>query len=215
VRAIASRFNEQFDHLDVLVNNAGVSLLTRKLSVDGFEMTFAVNHLAHFLLTNLLLDALRASPSARVVTVSSGNHFSEHLNFDDLQLRHFYTPVTAYGRSKLANILFAYELARRMSGAHITSNALTPGMVATGIWKKVNRWIGPLIYPIVQRMGQTPLQGAQTSIYLATSPEVEGVTGQYYANKRPIKSSPVSYDQDTARRLWDVSAQLVGLESPA
>lgn len=120
--------------------------------------------------------------------------------------------MQAYGRSKLANILFTYELARRMASTGITSNALTPGRVATDIWKKVNRWLTPLINPIMQRIAQTPLEGAQTSIYLATSPEAEGVTGKYYAEKHPIRSSSVSYDLDAAQQLWEISSQMVGLD---
>ncbi len=212
IRAISKTFYDQHNHLDVLVNNAGAFFLRRKLSVDGIEMTLAVNHLAYFLLTNLLIDALKASPSARVVNVSSGSHYNEQLDFDDLQLTKFYNPMQAYGRSKLANVLFTYELARRMANTGITSNALTPGMVATDIWKKVNRWLTPLINPVIQRIAQTPLEGAQTSIYLATSPEVEGVTGKYYADKRPVRSGPVSYNLDAAQRLWEISLQLVGLD---
>jgi retinol dehydrogenase-14 len=211
IRLIARRFLDDHDHLDVLVNNAGGFNLRRSLTVDGLEKTFAVNHLAYFLLTNLLLQASLASPSARVVNVSSGSHYGEQLDFDNLQLTGFYNPMQAYGRSKLANILFSYELARRLAGTHVTSNALTPGMVATDIWKKVNRWLTPVIDPIIQRIGQTPLQGAQTSIYLASASEVEGITGKYYAYSHPVQSSPASYDLDTARRLWEVSSRLVGL----
>lgn len=213
IRSAVKTFYEQHDHLDILVNNAGAFFLRRKLSVDGIEMTLAVNHLAYFLLTNLLINALKASPSARVVNVSSGSHTNEHLDFNNLQLTRFYNPMQAYGRSKLANVLFTYELARRMASTGITSNALTPGMVATDIWKKVNRWLTPLINPVMQRIGQTPLEGAQTSIYLATSPEVEGVSGKYYADKRPVRSSSVSYDPDAAQRLWEISSQLVGLDA--
>ena len=212
VRCLAQDFLDQHDRLDVLVNNAGAAFLTRRLSMDGFEMTLAVNYLSHFLLTHLLLPALRASPSARVINVSSGGHFSQHLDFDDLQIARFYNPYKAYGRSKLANILFSYELARRLSGTHITSNALTPGMVATEIWKKVHPLITPFLYPIIRRKGQTPLQGAQTIIYLASSPEVEGITGLYYAYNHPIRSSPASYDETSAHRLWEVSLHLAGLE---
>jgi retinol dehydrogenase-14 len=212
VRTMAQVFLEQNDRLDVLVNNAGAAFLFRKLSQDGFEMTFAVNHLAHFLLTNLLLPALQASPSARVVNVSSGSHYNQVMDFNDLQVSHSYSPWKAYGRSKLANILFTYELARRLSGSHVTSNALTPGFVATDIWKKVNRFLTPLIYPFVARRAQTPLQGAQTSIYLAISPDLEGVTGLYFAYRHPVHTSPASHDETVSRRLWEVSAQLTGLE---
>ncbi len=213
VRAMAQMFFDQHGHLDVLVNNAGVAFLFRTLSEDGYEMTFAVNHLAHFLLTNLLLPALRASNSARVVNVSSGAHHNQRIDFTDLQLRRFYNPMKAYGRSKLANILFSYELARRLAGSHITSNALTPGMVATEIWKKVNRFLTPIIYPVIARRAQTPLEGAQTSIYLATSPEVENVTGLYYAYMHPVQSSQASHDEQIAKQLWDASAMLTGLGS--
>ncbi len=211
VRAMAESFKERFDHLDVLINNAGAAYLFRKLSEDGFEMTFAVNHLAHFLLTNLLMPSLQASRSARVINVSSGGHFNQVMDFNDLQVSHSYNPWKAYGRSKLANILFSNELARRTSGSQITSNALTPGMVATDIWKKVNRWLAPFIYPIISRIGQAPIQGAQTSIYLATSPDVEGVSGLYYGDKQPVQSSPASQDEATAQRLWMVSSELTGL----
>ncbi len=211
VRTVAQAYLDQHDHLDVLINNAGTSSLSRKVSADGFELSFAVNHLAHFLLTNLLVDALIRSPSARVVTVSSGAHLGQELDFDNLQLAHAYAPFRAYGRSKLANILFAYELARLLEGTHVTSNVMTPGMVATEMWRKVNRWIGPLVYAVIKRTAQTPAQGAETITYLASSPEVDGTTGQYYAYKHPIQSSEASHNVETARRLWKVSAELTGV----
>jgi NAD(P)-dependent dehydrogenase (short-subunit alcohol dehydrogenase family) len=127
-----------------------------------------------------------------------------------MQLKRFYNPIQAYGRSKLANILFTYELVRRLAGTRVTANSLTPGMVATDIWKKVNRWLSPLIYPVIRRIGQTPLQGAQTSIYLATSPELEGINGKYFVNKKPVRSDPATYDLDIALLLWQKSIELVG-----
>jgi NAD(P)-dependent dehydrogenase (short-subunit alcohol dehydrogenase family) len=184
------------------------------MSIDGIEMTLALNHLAYFLLTNLLVDALLASPSARVVNVSSGSHLNEHMDFNNLQLQKFYNPIQAYGRSKLANILFTYEFSRRMTGTQVTANALTPGMVATHIWGNVSRWLTPLINPIMQRIALTPLEGAQTSIYLATSPEVKGITGKYFANQHAVASSPASYDLMAAQWLWEMSEDLVGLEKP-
>ncbi len=211
VRAITEKYIQRADHLDVLVNNAGGAFLFRKESVDGIEMTFALNHLAYFLLTNLLLEALKASPSARIINVSSGAHYGQHIDFDDLQMKRFYNPVAAYGRSKLANILFTYELSRRLAGTQVTANALTPGMVATDIWKKVTPLATLLVYPIIRKRGKTPLEGAQTSIYLASSPEVKGITGKYYANCLPKKSDPVTYDVSIAQKLWQVSSELVGL----
>ena len=211
IRKAAQHFYEHHNHLDVLVNNAGAFFLFKRLSVDGIEMTFAVNHLAYFLFTNLLLDALKVSSTARVVNVSSGSHLNQQLDFNDLQYSHFYRPMQAYGRSKLANVLFTYELSRRLEGSHITANALTPGMVATDIWKKVVPWLNPLISPVMERIGQPPLQGAQTSIYLATSPDVEGVSGKYFAHQHEVGSSPESHDPETARQLWQVSSQMVGL----
>jgi NAD(P)-dependent dehydrogenase (short-subunit alcohol dehydrogenase family) len=211
IRSVARKFYEFNNHLDILINNAGGFFLQRQLSADGIEMTFALNHLAYFLLTHLMVDALKSSTSARVINVSSGSHLHERLNFKDLQLSKFYNPIKAYGRSKLANILFTYELSRRMIGTHVTANALTPGMVATDIWKKINRWLTPLINPVIQRIGQTPLEGAQTSIYLATSGEVEGITGKYYANLRSINSDPYTYNEYASQQLWQKSLEFVGL----
>ena len=157
------------------------------------------------------MNALRSSPSARVINVSSGSHLGRNINFHDLQMKRYYNPIEAYGRSKLANVLFTYELARRLEDTHITSNALTPGMVATDIWKKVNPFLTPLIYPTIRIFGKTPLEGAQSSIYLATSPEVENVTGKYYNNQRPVRSDPISYNALAAQRLWQLSSELVNL----
>ena len=209
IRTAARFFYQKYNHLDILVNNAGGFFLHRRLSEDGIEMTLALNHLAYFLLTNLLIDALKSSPSARVINVSSSTHNNKHLNFNDLQLTRLYNPVQAYGRSKLANLLFSYELARQLADTRVTSNALTPGWVATDIYKKVNPWLTPLINPVIQRIGQTPLEGAQTSIYLATSPDVEGITGKYYSNMQPVRSSSASYGLDSARRLWELSLEFV------
>lgn len=211
IKAAAAQFNAKYDRLDVLVNNAGGAFLRRTLTVDGIERTFAVNHLAYFLLTHLLIDALKNSPGARVINVSSGSHYGAQLDFDNLQLMKSYSIYRAYGCSKLANVLFTYELARRMVGTHVTSNALSPGMVATDIWKKVNRMLTPFITPVIEHYGKSPLEGAQTSIYLATSPEVEGVTGKYFVDCKAVHSSAASYDLDAAQRLWEVSLRLTGL----
>jgi NAD(P)-dependent dehydrogenase (short-subunit alcohol dehydrogenase family) len=211
IHTLTSKFYERHDHLDVLVNNAGGFFFQRKLSVDGIEMTFALNHLAYFLLTYLLSDALKASPSARVINVSSGSHLHQHLDFNDLQLSRFYNPIKAYGRSKLANILFTYELSRRLKETHVTVNALTPGMVATDMWNLGVQWLAPLIDPLMKRLAQSPLEGAQTSVFLATSPDVEGVTGKYFANLHPVNSDPKTYDEMTAQQLWEKSLELVSI----
>jgi NAD(P)-dependent dehydrogenase (short-subunit alcohol dehydrogenase family) len=209
IRALAATFYKQYDHLDVLVNNAGGFFLRRKLSVDGFEMTFALNHLNYFLITNLLLDALKASQSARVVNVASDSHRGQHLDFNDLQLRKGYNPMRAYGRSKLANVLFTYELSRRLTGTHVTANALHPGMVATDIWRKVNRWLTPLIDLVIRRVALPPEEGALTSIYLASATELDGTTGKYFTLKQPVQSDPATYDANAAQRLWDLSLEMV------
>lgn len=213
VRHLARAFQERFARLDVLVNNAGALFARRSLSVDGIEMTFALNHLAYFLLTNLLLDTLKASAPARIVNVASRAHRGARINFADLQERQRYSGWRAYAQSKLANILFTYELARRLEGAGVTANTLHPGFVATNFGRN-NAGIVGLIVRVSQLAAIGPDQGAQTVIYLATAPEVEGISGKYFVNKRAVPSAEVSYDRDTAQRLWQVSAEMTGLPSP-
>ncbi len=167
--------------------------------------------LAEFSLTHLLLETLEASPSAREGNISSDSHYNKQLDFNDLQMARLCQPMRAYGRSKLAEVLSSYGHAHRLHGTQVTSNALSPDIVATEIWKKVQRYLNWLMDPLVQRVGKPPLDGAQTSIYLATSPEVEGVTGKYSSNKQPVSSSTISYDPVAARRSWDISLQLVSL----
>ena len=211
IRQFVEEFMERYDRLDVLVNNAGTTLLTRKMSVDGYEMTFAVNHLSHFLLTNLLIDVLKASAPCRVVNVSSGSHRRATMNFDDLHGRSGYRIMRAYGQSKLANILFTYELAGRLEGTGIAVNALHPGFVVTNLGQD-NGWLVHKIIRLAMRLkGISPEEGAQTILYLATSPEVEGVTGKYFYQMRPVKSSQNSYDPETSLRLWEISEKLTGL----
>jgi NAD(P)-dependent dehydrogenase (short-subunit alcohol dehydrogenase family) len=212
IRALSYQFHRHYDHLDVLVNNAGGFFLRRKVSVDGFEMTFALNHLNYFLLTNLLLDALKASPRARIVNVASNNHWQEHLDFEDLQMTKRYNGFRAYGRSKLANVLFTYELSRHLAGTNITANAIHPGFVATDIYRKVNRLLTLLIVPLIRLMALPPSEGAQTSIYLASSPEVVGVTGKYFILNKPVPSDPATYVVADAQRLWDISLEMTGLK---
>jgi NAD(P)-dependent dehydrogenase (short-subunit alcohol dehydrogenase family) len=212
VRRLAADFLARHDRLHVLVNNAGAVLMQRRQTVDGLEMTFAVNHLAPFLLTNLLLDTLRASAPARVVTVSSMAHRGVAIPFDDLQQTQGYHPWTVYGQTKLANLLFTYELARRLEGSGVTANALHPGFVASGF----NKNNGPLMtfaMTLARPFAISVERGAQTSIYLATSPDVATVSGKYFVNSRPASSSPQSYDEQAQRRLWEVSEHLTGLSA--
>jgi len=204
-------FKERYDRLDILVNNAGTTLLTRRMSVDGYEMTFAVNHLSHFLLTSLLIDVLKTSAPSRVINVSSGSHRRARINFDDLHSESGYRIMRAYGQSKLANVLFTYELARRLEGTGVTVNALHPGFVLTHLGRD-NGWLIHRIIRLAMRVkGISPEEGAQTIIYLAASPEVEKVTGKYFHKMKPVETSPQSYDLDTALRLWEISEKLTGL----
>lgn len=211
IRQLAQAFKRRYQRLDVLVNNAGGFFLRRQESEDGIEMTFALNHLGYFLLTNLLLDTLEASVPARIVNVSSAGHRDTEMNFDDLQGEEDYSGWKAYGQSKLANLLFTYELARRLEGTGVTVNALHPGFVATNIGANNFGWLGRLLKKIINLRGVSPEEGAETVIYLATSPEVAGVTGKYFVDKEPVRSSAASYDEEAARRLWEISEELTGL----
>jgi NAD(P)-dependent dehydrogenase (short-subunit alcohol dehydrogenase family) len=210
VRRAAEEFGSRHDRLHILVNNAGAVFNRREVTADGYEMTFALNHLNYFLLTNLLLNLLTASAPARIVNVSSMAHLGAKLNFDNLQNERGYSTYGAYGQSKLANIYFTYELARRLEGSGVTVNCLHPGFVKTNFGKS-NGGISRLVYGLAQLAAIPVERGAQTSIYLASSPEVEGVSGKYFDQCRAVKSSPVSYDLRAAQRLWDVSASLTGL----
>jgi NAD(P)-dependent dehydrogenase (short-subunit alcohol dehydrogenase family) len=220
VRALAAQVQARFSQLDVLVNNAGALFATRQETEDGLEMTFAVNHLAYFLLTNLLLNNLQAAATAhgqaRIVNVASGAHRRvAGLDFDDLQSRRRYSALPVYGASKLANLLFTSELARRLapSGAStgVTANAMHPGLVHTGFGSNNRRWYWRLMYVFVNGAGRTPEQGADTIIYLATAEELAGVTGQYFYERKPITPSAAARDPEAARRLWQVSERLTGL----
>jgi NAD(P)-dependent dehydrogenase (short-subunit alcohol dehydrogenase family) len=210
IRRLAEDFKSQYSALHVLINNAGIIPRKRQVTVDGFETQFAVNHLAPFLLTNLLLDILKSSAPARIVTVSSDMHRGATINFDDLQSVGSYRPVRVYSETKLANVLFTYELARKLQGTKVTANCLHPGMVAT---KLLADGIGiprPL-KSTTKLIGSNPEIGAKTSIYLAASPEVEGISGKYFVRQKAVESSKISYDQDLASRLWRQSTELTGL----
>lgn len=204
---MAAAFKERFDCLDVLVNNAGTYFNRRHIK-DGVEMTFLVNHLAPFVLTNLLLEVLIASAPARIITVSSDAHKYDQMNFDDLSFKRGYFGMRAYARSKLANILFTYELARRLQGTSVTTNVVHPGQVATNIWRTNFGVFGPLLKWLIGLSALTPQEGADTMIYLASSPEVEGVSGKYFVKRQAMPSSPLSYDEEVAEKLWQVSTAL-------
>ena len=212
IRQLAVEFKAWHQRLDVLVNNAGALMLSRQETVDGIEMTFALNHLSYFLLTNLLLDVLKSSSPSRVVNVSSDAHHNTHLDFDDLQIQKRYRGHKAYGRSKLANLLFTYELARRLEGTGVTVNGLHPGVVATGFLATNNGLRGRLHNLLdVRRVGRSVENGARTVTYLATSSDVEAVSGKYFMDEEIVSSSPASYDNDASTRLWQVSEELTGL----
>ena len=210
VRRLANEFKSKYSHLHVLLNNAGGFFMRRQLSVEGIEMTFALNHLAYFLLTNLLLDTIKASAPARVINVSSDAHASGKIEFDNLQGERVYSP-RAYDNSKLANILFTTELARRLEGTGVTINALHPGFVATGFAKNNGKVIAALVSIFAPLVARSPAKGAETSIYLASSPSVEGITGKYFHDSHVIPAAPQATDMVVARKLWDVSAKMVHL----
>ena len=210
VRRIAGEFRVRSSRLDVLINNAGAFFWQRAVSRDGIEMTFALNHLGYFLLTHQLLDLLVASAPARIVNVSSAAHYSARLNFAELQNERGYSGWKAYAQSKLANVYFTYELACRLSGSGVTANVLHPGFVATNFGRSNGGILNPLVR-LFQLAAISPEQGARTTIYLASSPEVEGVTGKYFDQSRPVRSSAVSYAEEPARRLWEVSLAMTGL----
>jgi NAD(P)-dependent dehydrogenase (short-subunit alcohol dehydrogenase family) len=210
VRRLADEFKGKYSQLHVLLNNAGGFFMRRQLRGDGIEMTFALNHLASFLLTNLLLDTIKASAPARIINVSSNAHAGGKIEFDNLQGEREYGP-RAYDNSKLANILFTMELARRLEGTGVTVNTLHPGFVATGFAKNNGKVIAALVSIITPFVARSPAKGAETSVYLASSPSVDGITGKYFYDSRAIPPASQATDMAVARKLWDVSAQMVHL----
>jgi len=213
VRRLAVAVLETYPRLDVLINNVGGFWAHRHPTADGLEHTFALNHLAPFLLTNLLLDRLKASAPARVVTVSSGAQSAGRIDFNDLQSARNYSGQRAYSQSKLANIMFTNELARRLEGTGVTASSVHPGVVRTNFGAEDQAWLFTVVSKVVLPFLKTPAQGAQTSIYLASSPDVDGVTGQFFAGGKPKTANRVAYDTDMTARLWSVSADLVGMTS--
>lgn len=210
IRLLAAEIKSAVPHIDVLVNNAGGMFTTRQVTDDGIEMTWALNHLAYFLTTLLLLEHLSKAPSARIVNVSSGLHGRAKLRFDDPELVHRYSGIFAYNHSKLANVMFTYELARQLQGTSITANSLHPGGVNTGIGDNN----GPAfrnIYKLIKRFGLSPEEGAATSLYLATSEELAGVSGAYFEKCQAVQSSDASYVAEDQKRLWQMSANMVGI----
>ena len=201
---------QTYPRVDVLVNNVGGYWNTRHVTADGLEHTFALNHLAPFLLTNLLHDRLKQGAPARVVTVASNAHATGQIDFDDLQGERSYSGSRAYNQSKLANVLFTYELARGLRSSAVTANALHPGVVSTSFGAEDPGGVQRLFVPFMRPFMKAPSQGAATSIHLASAPDLEQVTGRYFANSKPKSSSKRSYDEAAAARLWQVSADLVG-----
>ncbi len=212
IRALAAEFLATGRPLHVLVNNAGLGNTTRMVTEDGIEMVFAVNHLAYFLLTMLLLDRIKQSAPARIVNVASEAHRLATMHFDDLEGARRYSTFGSYGQSKLANILFTYELARRLAGTGVTVNCVHPGGIASGLWTN-NGWFAQFVMQAGKLFLKTPEQGAQTTIYLASSDAVEGVTGKYFANCKEKTSNKESYDVNAARRLWEISEKMTGISS--
>lgn len=214
VRALAADLLARFPRIHVLVNNAGLVNLGRQVTEEGIEGVFAVNHLAPFLLTKLLEERLIESAPARVVNVASEAHRWKPLDFDDLQSERGYRTMIVYGRSKLCNILFTRDLARRLAGRGVTVNALHPGTVATQIGQNNGRWVGWLMKVLaITPFFKTPEQGADTIIYLASSPEVDGVTGEYFIDRKIKRPSRAACDEEAAARLYRVSAELTGVSS--
>jgi len=212
VRRLASEFRARHGRLDVLLNNAGAVFMERAVAVDGFERTWAVNHLASFLLTLELKDLIAASAPARIVTVSSAMHTGRTLDPDKIQEEKIYG-ISGYGQSKLANVLFTYALARRLAGTGVTANCLHPGVVSTRLMRPKGHLAVKVLMTLIQPFLSSPEKGAATSLYLASSPEVEGVTGKYFVNRKAVPSSPVSYDEALQERLWELSLRQTGQEA--
>ncbi len=212
VKRMTEKIKLKYPQLDVLLNNAGIMTRDRQETVQGFEYQFGVNHLSHFLLTQLLIDMIRKSPSGRIINVSSAAHFVGKIHFDDINLKNSYSNFRAYSQAKLANVLFTNALCHRLQVEGITSNSLHPGVVASRFAhardpKKSNlfiKWAGNFML--------SPEKGAETSVYLASSPEVEDRSGQYYKKMKPVSSSKTSYNLDSVQKLWDLSLEMTGLE---
>lgn len=211
VRTLADQFRRANRRLDVLIHNAGIAMMRRQESVDGIEMTWAVNVLAPFLLTRLLLDVLKASAPSRIINIGSTLHKNAKFNFDDVQMKRKYDGLLAYNNSKLALLWFTYELARRLHGTGVTVNALHPGAVRTNLIARNGWFYKWIVNPIFSMQAISAEQGAQTSVYLASSPDVEEVTGKYFGKCQPRESSPASYDEEAQKRLWRLCEEMTGV----
>jgi len=214
VRALAGEVAERYPRIDVLLSNAGVYRVRRQVTGDGFEETFAVNHLAAFLFVNQLLGVMRSSSPSRVVVVASAAHYGASLDFDDLQSERSYRSMRVYSKSKLANVMTTYALARRLEGSGVTANSLHPGFVATNLGSGNRIPVKPFMW-LFRLTGRaiSVRDGADTSIYLSSSPEVDGVSGKYFDSRREKMSSPQSYDEDAQERLWEISERLTGMRT--
>ncbi|XP_019643816.1 PREDICTED: retinol dehydrogenase 13-like [Branchiostoma belcheri] len=219
VREFAAKFNADESRLDILINNAGIMTCPQWRTEDGFEMQFGTNHLGHFLLTNQLLDKLKTSAPSRVVTVASSGHAVGHIHFDDINLEESYTPIKAYGQSKLANVLFTKELARKIKGTGVTAYSLHPGGINTGLQRHLGDsygWWFTLIKPLfaggLSLFGKTPQQGAQTTIHCAVSEGLETSSGLYFTDCAPKEPIPEAKDEAVAKKLWELSEKMVGLK---
>jgi retinol dehydrogenase-14 len=211
IQLLAKTIHERYDRLDVLINNAGVVLYEKKLSADGIEMTLATNHLGPFLLTALLLDLLKKSAPSRIINISSGIHKWAKIDFEDLQYEHKkYRFMKAYAQSKLLMNLVTFELARKLEGTHVTVNALHPGAVKTSLGSdSANSLILKILDKIIKIFFISPKKAAQTPFFLAVSPVMEGITGKYYVNGKSVSASPSSYDADLAKKVWEISEDLL------
>ncbi|MFX1329647.1 MAG: SDR family oxidoreductase [Promethearchaeota archaeon] len=209
IRKLLVEFKEKYQNLHVLINNAGIMLKKRTISVDGFEMNFAIHFLAPFLLTNLLIDVLKRSAPSRIINVTSAAHKRAKIDFNDIQSENKkYRLFTVYGISKLAEMLLTYELSRNLEGSRVTVNAIHPGLVNTNLGRdqsKFSQWFA-------RKFFKSPEEGAQTSIYLASSPEVEGITGKYFVNNQPKESSGESYNKEHAKKLWHIALEMTKLK---
>ena len=206
VRKLVDEFKQKRDKLHILINNAALWPTKKIMTPEGLETQFAINHLSHFLLTNLLLDIIRSSAPARIINTSSGLHKRAKIDFDNLQAEKSYKHMRVYGQTKLENVLFTKELARRLNGTGVTVNSFTPGMTSTNLGRHMSggaKWF-------MRHMARSPEKGASTGVYLATSPEVEGVTGKYFGNSKELRANKIADDVDIAKSLWKVSEELAG-----